>query len=125
MKTQRTLHLSRAVFVTAIVAVAAAAAGVVHRHEGSRESGVRVAGVVPSSSAEGRMQARRLGDIAAMEKFRPAYPFWKHVFLIPDGAIVIGSAADGRRLAVIRAASESRRESVAREIGRASCRERV
>lgn len=38
-------------------------------------------------------------DLAAMERFRPAYPFWRHVFAVPDGAIAFGSAVDGRLLA--------------------------
>jgi hypothetical protein len=38
-------------------------------------------------------------DLAAMERFRPAYPFWRHIFAIPDGAIAFGSAVDGRLLA--------------------------
>ena len=33
-----------------------------------------------------------------MRTFRPGYPFWRHVFTIPDGSIAFGSAADGRLL---------------------------
>jgi len=40
------------------------------------------------------------GDIEAMERFRPGHPFWQHVFAVPDGSIVYGSASDGRLLAV-------------------------
>ena len=43
--------------------------------------------------------ARVRADVVAMQAFRPAYPFWRHVFTIPDGSIVFGSAADGRLLA--------------------------
>ena len=63
-----------------------------------------------------RAEARRAGDVAAMEKFRPGYPFWRHVFTIPDGHVVFGSAADGRRLELIRSASMDRRESIASEL---------
>ena len=37
-------------------------------------------------------------DLTAMEAFRPSYPFWQHVFTIPDGHVAFGSAADGRLL---------------------------
>ena len=43
--------------------------------------------------------ARLRADVAAMQALRPAYPFWRHVFIIPDGSIAFGSAADGRLLA--------------------------
>jgi hypothetical protein len=39
-------------------------------------------------------------DIQAMERYRPGFPFWRHVFSTPDGAIAFGSATDGRLLAV-------------------------
>jgi hypothetical protein len=39
-------------------------------------------------------------DLQAMEKFRPGYEFWQHVFTIPDGSIAYGSGTDGRLLAV-------------------------
>ena len=45
------------------------------------------------------VQARLRADVAAMQAFRPGYPFWRHVFTIPDGSIAFGSAADGRLLA--------------------------
>ena len=40
-------------------------------------------------------------DLRAMERYRPGYPFWQHVFTVPDGSIVFGSAADGRVLAIV------------------------
>ena len=43
--------------------------------------------------------ARRRDDFAAMLAFRPGYPFWQHVFTLPDHSIAFGSAADGRLLA--------------------------
>ena len=39
-------------------------------------------------------------DIQAMDRYRPGFPFWRHVFSTPDGAIAFGSATDGRLLAV-------------------------
>ena len=44
--------------------------------------------------AEARVQADRI----AIETFRPTYPFWQHIFSIPDGRIAFGSAKDGRLL---------------------------
>lgn len=45
-------------------------------------------------------------DLEAMERFRPGYAFWQHIFLVPDGAVAFGSAADGRLLAVFRNGSD-------------------
>jgi hypothetical protein len=45
-------------------------------------------------------QVRMIGDLAALQTYRPGYAFWQHVFTIPDGAIAYGSAGDGRLLAV-------------------------
>jgi hypothetical protein len=42
--------------------------------------------------------ARLLRDRIAMEAYRPSYPFWRHIFTIPDGSILFGSAVDGRLL---------------------------
>jgi hypothetical protein len=38
--------------------------------------------------------------VRALERARPGYPFWRHIFTIPDGSIAFGSASDGRLLAV-------------------------
>jgi hypothetical protein len=67
-----------------------------------RRSGPSVA--IPSAievpqGATQTIAARLRADVAAMQAFRPAYPFWRHVFIIPDGSIAFGSAADGRLLA--------------------------
>ena len=50
-------------------------------------------------TAKDTVEARLRADVAAMHAFRPAYPFWRHVFAIPDGSIAFGSAVDGRLLA--------------------------
>ncbi|HEX6323239.1 MAG TPA: hypothetical protein VFZ36_05885 [Vicinamibacterales bacterium] len=122
MRRYSSSQLSKAaVFVTA-VAIAAATAGVVNRDEVTQAvEDVMVARAILPAGAAGhdaasRMEARRVADIAAMEQYRPGYPFWKHVFTIPDGRIVYGSAADGRRLAVTPRSSMDRRESIASEL---------
>jgi hypothetical protein len=45
--------------------------------------------------------ARLLRDRIAMEAYRPSYPFWRHIFTIPDGSILFGSAVDGRLLVTV------------------------
>lgn len=62
--------------------------------------GTRAARVADDGTVSGWVDARQYGDVAALETFRPGYGFWRNVFTIPDGSIVFGSAADGRRLAV-------------------------
>ena len=52
--------------------------------------------VAARAFSESRLQADRV----AVAAFRPAYPFWQHIFTIPDGRIIFGSARDGRLLAV-------------------------
>ena len=51
-------------------------------------------------------------DLAAMQAFRPGYPFWQHIFTLPDGAIAFGSALDGRLLATFPAKGDWTREGV-------------
>jgi hypothetical protein len=50
--------------------------------------------------------ARRSDDFTAMQTFRPGYPFWQHVFTLPDRSIAFGSASDGRLLALFPAKGE-------------------
>ena len=50
--------------------------------------------------------ARRRDDFAAMQEYRPGYPFWQHVFTLPDNSIAFGSATDGRLLALFPAKGE-------------------
>jgi hypothetical protein len=60
----------------------------------------------------------RLGlDLAAIQMFRPEYPFWQHIFTIPDGRIAFGSAQDGRLLAIFPTAGDWAREGVWEEQG--------
>jgi hypothetical protein len=49
---------------------------------------------------------RRRDDFAAMQEYRPGYPFWQHVFTLPDHSIAYGSATDGRLLALFPAKGE-------------------
>lgn len=50
--------------------------------------------------AYAHVRARRDDDVAALGAARPGYPFWRHVFTIPDGHVAYGRASDGRLLAV-------------------------
>jgi len=59
----------------------------------------RHATVAKPLSSSAVVAARLRADVAAMRAFRPRYPFWRHIFTIPDGSIAFGSAADGRLLA--------------------------
>jgi hypothetical protein len=51
-------------------------------------------------AAEEHARGRLDLDLAAVQSYRPSYPFWQHIFTIPDGRIAFGSAQDGRLLAV-------------------------
>ena len=59
-----------------------------------------------SISASDVAAARRRDDFAAMHAYRPGYPFWQHVFTLPDRSIAYGSAADGRLIALFPAKGE-------------------
>lgn len=54
-------------------------------------------------------------DHAAMARFRPAFPFWQHIFVVPDGAIAFGSAVDGRLLATFPVRGDWARDGVWRD----------
>jgi hypothetical protein len=58
-----------------------------------------LAGVPLGAEPQARVAARLQGDLAVVQSFRPAYPFWQHVFTIPDGRIIFGSERDGRLIA--------------------------
>ena len=62
--------------------------------------------------AQSHVQSRLQADIAAVRSFRPAYPFWRHIFTIPDGRIIFGSAADGRLLATFPVSGDWARQGV-------------
>jgi transglycosylase-like protein with SLT domain len=58
------------------------------------------------------VSARRQADFAAMQAFRPGYPFWRHVFTMRDGVVAFGSGTDGRLLATFPAKGEWTRRNV-------------
>jgi hypothetical protein len=93
MRTKATLALA-----VVSVAIPLAASNVFIRSP-RPESGTSAANVPAPETDADPVQARLRADVAAMEAFRPRYPFWRHVFTIPDGSIAFGSAADGRLLA--------------------------
>jgi hypothetical protein len=55
---------------------------------------------VSSLTAADVAAERRRDDFAAMQAYRPGYPFWQHVFTLPDHSVAFGSARDGRLLAL-------------------------
>jgi len=71
-----------------------------------------VAAVPALPGASEIVQARLRADLAAMQTFRPGYPFWQHVFTIRDGSIVFGSAVDGRLLVTFPAKGDWTRQAV-------------
>jgi hypothetical protein len=68
--------------------------------------------VEESNGAAGVAAVRRRDDFAAMQTFRPGYPFWQHVFTLPDRLIAFGSAVDGRLLATFPAKGDWTREAM-------------
>ena len=68
----------------------------------TRSVSMRVASASGTEESNGAVDVaatRRRNDFAAMQTFRPGYPFWQHVFTLPDRLIAFGSAVDGRLLA--------------------------
>lgn len=88
-----------------VAALADETASVVVRAQSASEVGppapaeVSEASARPMGAVAGRAQLRYDADVAALKLHRPAYPFWQHIFTIPDGSIVFGSRADGHLLA--------------------------
>jgi hypothetical protein len=71
-----------------------------------------VVAVHAPQTASAVVRARLRADLAAMQAFRPGYPFWRHVFTIHDGSIAFGSAEDGRLLATFPARGDWTRLAV-------------
>src|SRR5262245_6658029 len=71
-----------------------------------RRTSAKAVPIVQGQEAEDPVKARLRDDVAAMQSFRPGYPFWRHVFTIPDGSIAFGSAVDGRLLVTFPAKGE-------------------
>ena len=96
----------------ASVAIALAAANVLLRRSSAQAAAAVPAAVRAPETASDVVRARLRADVAAMQAFRPGYPFWRHVFTIPDGSIAFGSAVDGRLLATFPARGDWRRQAV-------------
>jgi len=72
----------------------------------------------PAAQAATEYSRARLElDLAAIQMFRPEYPFWRHIFTIPDGRIAFGSAQDGRLLAIFPNGGDWARDGVWEEPG--------
>ena len=54
---------------------------------------------LPAGPARDHARARLAADLVALREFRPSYPFWQHIFTVPDGHVAFGSREDGRLLA--------------------------
>ena len=50
-------------------------------------------------------------DFETLQRFRPAFRFWRHIFTVPDGHIAFGSAVDGRLLVTVPARGDWAREA--------------
>jgi hypothetical protein len=85
-------------FVLVCLAVPLTASNVVVRQSGE-PAAPAIATTNPAQTLSDAVQGRLRADVAAIRAFRPGYPFWRHVFTIPDGSIAFGSAVDGRLLA--------------------------
>lgn len=60
---------------------------------------VALTGTSTSAEVARQAEARLQADLDVVKTFRPAYSFWQHIFMIPDGRIAFGSAVDGRLVA--------------------------
>jgi hypothetical protein len=91
---------TKAILALAVVSLAIplAASSVITRPWSARDAAPDEVPPVPQPAGD-PVHARLRADFAAMQAFRPRYPFWRHVFTIPDGSIAFGSATDGRLLA--------------------------
>jgi hypothetical protein len=88
---------TKAMFAIAVVCLTSplAASSVLVRHS----TATTAVAMSVTQIADDAVNARLRADVAAMRTFRPGYPFWRHVFALPDGSIAFGSAVDGRLLA--------------------------
>src|SRR5262245_13232536 len=64
------------------------------------------------SSAGVAARVRMQDDLAALQAYRPEYPFWRYIFTVPDGAVIFGSAVDGRLLATFQVRGDWTRDGV-------------
>lgn len=115
MQKRRSQSLSTTVLIAVLAVLVLAAAGVINlRHVATApDAPARMAGIGAAVVAESRVAARHLADISALTQYRPGYSFWEHVFRIPDGSVVFGSATDGRQLTVTGRMKMREREALA------------
>jgi hypothetical protein len=104
---------TKSIWALAVVSLAIPLAGsnVVIRRSSAQPAATPVAISAPQTAADA-VHERLRADVAAMQAFRPGYPFWRHIFLIPDGSIAFGSAVDGRLLAMFPAKGDWSRKAV-------------
>jgi hypothetical protein len=95
MKTRAILIL----IVAIAAAIPAAASRVVTPHIVPHAAASKRGGTSPVTAADVAAERRR-EDFAAMQEYRPGYPFWQHVFTLRDHSVAFGSATDGRLIAL-------------------------
>lgn len=66
----------------------------------------------PAEAATSHVEDRLVADLDVVRAFRPAYTFWQHIFTIPDGHMVFGSARDGRLVATVPAKGDWAKEGI-------------
>jgi hypothetical protein len=77
----------------------AIASGAVLGESSSRAVAAETVDVARAAPSAAQVEARLRADLDIVKVLRPAYPFWQHIFTIPDGRIAFGSARDGRLIA--------------------------
>jgi Transglycosylase SLT domain len=92
---------------TLVVAVAAAAA-----FSFAAELGARVEPAQSTRTFDSPARDRLEADQEAMASYRPSYPFWQHLFVVPDGSIAFGSERTGRLLVTFPAKGNWTRDAV-------------
>ena len=104
---------TKSIWALAVVSLAIplAASTVVIRRPSAQAAATTAPISAPQTAADA-VRARLRADVAAMQASRPGYPFWRHVFIIPDGSIAFGSAVDGRLLATFPAKGDWSQKAV-------------
>ena len=104
---------TKSIWALAVVSLAIplAASTVVIRRPSAQAAATAAPISAPQTAADA-VRARLRADVAAMQASRPGYPFWRHVFIIPDGSIAFGSAVDGRLLATFPAKGDWSQKAV-------------
>jgi hypothetical protein len=92
-------------FILPLILITLVPSGRVQAQNSDTENAGATAGSSASAAAAlARVQDvvndRLMGDLTALERHRPGYTFWRHVFTVPDGSVAYGSREDGRLLAV-------------------------